>query len=221
MTKADIVENVYEKVGGFSKKEACRGSAETKFSYNDQARRSSAGEDQDLRLWELRRTGQERLQGGSQPADGAGDHDQRAATRADVQAQPGAEERAQRLSQVSDHVARSATTAPAVIPDKPFFKIGEAARMCGVKPYVLRYWETESRPINPQKTRTQQRHLTASATSSSCCGFDTCSTTSASRSRARGRACESSGMTSCRRPRRRPPTSAPRCYERSSKAYKI
>ena len=45
----------------------------------------------------------------------------------------------------------------AVIPDKPFFKIGEAARLCGVKPYVLRYWETEFRSIKPQKTRSQQR----------------------------------------------------------------
>src|SRR5262245_6709989 len=43
------------------------------------------------------------------------------------------------------------------IPDKPFFKIGEAARLCAVKPYVLRYWETEFRSIKPQKTRSQQR----------------------------------------------------------------
>ena len=43
------------------------------------------------------------------------------------------------------------------IPDRPFFKIGEAARLCAVKPYVLRYWETEFRSIKPQKTRSQQR----------------------------------------------------------------
>lgn len=46
---------------------------------------------------------------------------------------------------------------PSAIPDKPFFKIGEAARLCAVKPYVLRYWETEFRSIKPQKTRSQQR----------------------------------------------------------------
>ena len=28
------------------------------------------------------------------------------------------------------------------IPDKPFFKIGEVADIVGVKPYILRYWET-------------------------------------------------------------------------------
>jgi len=43
------------------------------------------------------------------------------------------------------------------IPDKPFFKIGEAAGLCAVKPYVLRYWETEFRSLRPQKTRSQQR----------------------------------------------------------------
>jgi DNA-binding transcriptional MerR regulator len=53
-------------------------------------------------------------------------------------------------------VARGAVSA-AAIPDKPFFKIGETARMCGVKPYVLRYWETEFRSVKPQKTRSLQR----------------------------------------------------------------
>jgi DNA-binding transcriptional MerR regulator len=43
------------------------------------------------------------------------------------------------------------------IPEKPFFKIGEAARICALKPYVLRYWETEFRSLRPQKTTSQQR----------------------------------------------------------------
>ena len=46
---------------------------------------------------------------------------------------------------------------PNAIPDKPFFKIGEAARLVAVKPFVLRYWETEFRSIKPQKTRSRQR----------------------------------------------------------------
>jgi DNA-binding transcriptional MerR regulator len=46
---------------------------------------------------------------------------------------------------------------PNAIPSKPFFKIGEAARLCAVKPYVLRYWETEFRSLKPQKTRSGQR----------------------------------------------------------------
>jgi DNA-binding transcriptional MerR regulator len=52
---------------------------------------------------------------------------------------------------------RAPRPGPDGIPDKPFFKIGEAARLVGVKPYVLRYWETEFRSIRPQKTRSQQR----------------------------------------------------------------
>jgi len=46
---------------------------------------------------------------------------------------------------------------PNAIPDKPFFKIGEAARLCALKPYVLRYWETEFHSLKPQKTRSRQR----------------------------------------------------------------
>ncbi len=46
---------------------------------------------------------------------------------------------------------------PSGIPDKPYFKIGEVARLCAVKPYVLRYWETEFRSLRLQKTRSQQR----------------------------------------------------------------
>lgn len=52
---------------------------------------------------------------------------------------------------------RPIPTDPSGIPDKPYFKIGEAARLCGVKPYVLRYWETEFKSVRPQKTRSQQR----------------------------------------------------------------
>ncbi len=52
---------------------------------------------------------------------------------------------------------RPIPTDPSGLPDKPYFKIGEAARLCGVKPYVLRYWETEFKSVRPQKTRSQQR----------------------------------------------------------------
>jgi DNA-binding transcriptional MerR regulator len=43
------------------------------------------------------------------------------------------------------------------IPDKAYFRIGEVARILGVKPYVLRYWESEFKAIKPQKSRSQQR----------------------------------------------------------------
>lgn len=43
------------------------------------------------------------------------------------------------------------------LPDKLYFKIGEVAKIVGVKPYVLRYWETEFSMIRPGKTRSKHR----------------------------------------------------------------
>ncbi len=41
--------------------------------------------------------------------------------------------------------------------EKLFYTIGEAAQILNVKPYVLRYWETEVKKLNPQKSETGQR----------------------------------------------------------------
>ena len=46
---------------------------------------------------------------------------------------------------------------PPELPDKLYFKIGEVAKLVGVKPYVLRYWETEFSMIRPGKTRSRHR----------------------------------------------------------------
>ena len=43
------------------------------------------------------------------------------------------------------------------LPDKLYFKIGEVAKLVGVKPYVLRYWETEFSVVRPEKTRSRHR----------------------------------------------------------------
>lgn len=43
------------------------------------------------------------------------------------------------------------------IPDKLAFKIGEVAEIVGVKPYVLRYWETEFSILKPKKSKHNQR----------------------------------------------------------------
>ena len=42
-------------------------------------------------------------------------------------------------------------------PEKRYYRIGEVSRITGVKPYVLRYWESEFRFMSPQKSRSQQR----------------------------------------------------------------
>ena len=40
---------------------------------------------------------------------------------------------------------------------KPFLKIGEAAKLLGVKPHVLRYWESEFPSLKPKKNPSGQR----------------------------------------------------------------
>jgi DNA-binding transcriptional MerR regulator len=41
--------------------------------------------------------------------------------------------------------------------DKRYFRIGEASRIVGVEPYVLRYWESEFSEIKPQRADSRQR----------------------------------------------------------------
>lgn len=44
------------------------------------------------------------------------------------------------------------------IPDnKRFFRIGEVGRIIGVRPYVLRYWETEFPALRPKRADSRQR----------------------------------------------------------------
>jgi DNA-binding transcriptional MerR regulator len=42
-------------------------------------------------------------------------------------------------------------------PDKRYYRIGEVSRITGIKPYVLRYWESEFRWMAPQKSKSKQR----------------------------------------------------------------
>jgi DNA-binding transcriptional MerR regulator len=43
------------------------------------------------------------------------------------------------------------------IPDRLYYKIGEVSEITGVKPHVLRYWETEFSAIKPVKKDSKQR----------------------------------------------------------------
>jgi DNA-binding transcriptional MerR regulator len=45
----------------------------------------------------------------------------------------------------------------AQIPDRLFFRIRDVARLVGVKPHVLRYWEKEFPVISPQKSASGHR----------------------------------------------------------------
>lgn len=43
------------------------------------------------------------------------------------------------------------------IPNKLYFRIGEVAQLAGIKPYVLRFWETEFPALGPKKSGTGHR----------------------------------------------------------------
>jgi DNA-binding transcriptional MerR regulator len=43
------------------------------------------------------------------------------------------------------------------IPEKLYYKIGEVSQITGIEPYVLRYWESEFKIINPVRTNSKQR----------------------------------------------------------------
>lgn len=46
---------------------------------------------------------------------------------------------------------------PQAIPEKLYYKIGEVSQITGIEPYVLRYWESEFKIINPGRTNSKQR----------------------------------------------------------------
>ncbi len=49
------------------------------------------------------------------------------------------------------------TPAEPNIPDKLYFRIGEVSRLTGVKPYVLRFWESQFPGLGPKKSGKGQR----------------------------------------------------------------
>lgn len=55
--------------------------------------------------------------------------------------------------------ARKTATRKANAPllDKRYYRIGEVSELTAIKPYVLRYWESEFRWMSPTKSRSKQR----------------------------------------------------------------
>jgi DNA-binding transcriptional MerR regulator len=47
--------------------------------------------------------------------------------------------------------------APQINTEKDFYRIGEVSRMTGLKPFVLRYWETEFPMLEPVKSASGHR----------------------------------------------------------------
>lgn len=63
----------------------------------------------------------------------------------------------QQLSFIEVESSESLNRGMDEIPDQLEFKIGTAADLVGVKPYVLRFWETEFDGLKPKKSRKGQR----------------------------------------------------------------
>jgi DNA-binding transcriptional MerR regulator len=63
--------------------------------------------------------------------------------------------KAKQRGKAARHVLPKAVAA--CIPDKLYFRIGEVARLLGVKPHVLRYWETEFTAVSPTKAASGHR----------------------------------------------------------------
>src|SRR6202050_4372984 len=58
----------------------------------------------------------------------------------------------------ADHAADlGALVAATEIPDKLYFRIGDVAKLAGLKPYGLRFWETEFPGLGPGKSGTGNR----------------------------------------------------------------
>ena len=46
------------------------------------------------------------------------------------------------------------------IPEKKYFKIGEASKISGLEPHVLRFWESQFKTLSPRKDSGNQRLYT-------------------------------------------------------------
>jgi len=66
-------------------------------------------------------------------------------------------------SALLDRLEREAGLAPVVTRDRPsvapreYYAISEVCDLVGLKPHVLRYWETQFPPLNPSKNRSGNR----------------------------------------------------------------
>jgi len=61
------------------------------------------------------------------------------------------------MKRQNDGAAVAPALETAEIPDKLYFRIGEVAQLAGIKPYVLRFWETEFPFLGPKKSDTGHR----------------------------------------------------------------
>lgn len=61
------------------------------------------------------------------------------------------------LAEEKDPLPNGVLLTAEEIPDKLYFRIGDVAKLAGIKPYVLRFWETEFPSLGPKKSGTGHR----------------------------------------------------------------
>jgi DNA-binding transcriptional MerR regulator len=61
------------------------------------------------------------------------------------------------MAEAADETPAASAAGSTGAGEKRYYRIGEVSRLTGVKPYVLRYWESEFRFMAPQKSRSKQR----------------------------------------------------------------
>lgn len=60
-------------------------------------------------------------------------------------------------TELTPELPQGALRSAEEIPDKLYFRIGDVAKLAGIKPYVLRFWETEFPSLGPKKSGTGHR----------------------------------------------------------------
>lgn len=60
-------------------------------------------------------------------------------------------------TELTPELPKGALRSAEEIPDKLYFRIGDVAKLAGIKPYVLRFWETEFPSLGPKKSGTGHR----------------------------------------------------------------
>ena len=63
-----------------------------------------------------------------------------------------------KISKIQRNNKHTQCAALPLIPEKRYFIISEVGYLCGVKPYVLRFWEQEFPQIKPVKRRGNRRY---------------------------------------------------------------
>jgi nucleoid DNA-binding protein len=151
MTKAEIVERIYERVG-FSKKEAADvvesifEVVKTRLEDGEKVKISGFG---NFVINEKRRAKARILKPAKKSSSPVAGFSRSSRARCSSARSTCRRRRAKGR--------RWAVAEEAVPLDKLYFKIGEVAKIVGVKPYVLRYWETEFSMVRPGKTRSKHR----------------------------------------------------------------